>query len=68
MADLAERLGGQVRTAGSAVIGFDMGAALALGAALGVPALAVAELLPGVEAAMVSAANADRGERSPPSL
>lgn len=50
--------------AGAAVIGFDMGAALALGAALGVPALAVAELLPGIEAAMVAAVSADRDNGS----
>jgi hypothetical protein len=35
------------------VIGWDMGAALQLGAALGVPARAMAELLPPVEAEMV---------------
>jgi len=34
------------------VIGLDMGAALALGEALGVPPLATAELLPGIEAVM----------------
>jgi hypothetical protein len=35
------------------VIGWDMNAALALGQALGVPPLALAELLPGIEAVMV---------------
>jgi hypothetical protein len=48
-----------------AVIGWDMGAALALGQALGVPPLAVAELLPAIEAAMVRRLNeaiaAERG-------
>ena len=40
-----------------AVIGWDMAAALALGAALGIPALAVAELLPPIEAVMVRKLN-----------
>ena len=35
------------------VIGWDMTAALALGDALGVPAHAIAELLPAIEAVMV---------------
>jgi hypothetical protein len=40
-----------------AVIGWDMTAALALGDALGVPALAMAELLPVIEAVMVAKLN-----------
>lgn len=36
-----------------AVIGWDMSSALALGDALGVPPLAIAELLPVIEAVMV---------------
>ena len=40
------------------VIGWDMGAAFAVGAALGVPAPAIAELLPGIEAVMVRSLNA----------
>ena len=40
-----------------AVIGWDMNAALALGDALGVPPLAMAELLPAVEAVMVAKLN-----------
>jgi hypothetical protein len=39
------------------VIGWDMGAAFAVGAALGVPAPAIAELLPGIEAVMVRKVN-----------
>jgi hypothetical protein len=39
------------------VIGWDMGAALALGQALGVPPLAMAELLPGIETVMVAKIN-----------
>jgi hypothetical protein len=40
-----------------AVIGWDMAAALALGDALGIPPLAMAELLPAVEAVMVAKLN-----------
>ena len=40
-----------------AVIGWDMSAALALGDALGVPPLAMAELLPVIEAVMVPKLN-----------
>jgi hypothetical protein len=39
------------------VIGWDMSAALALGDALGVPPLAMAELLPVIEAVMVAKLN-----------
>ena len=39
------------------MIGWDMGAALQLGAALGVPARAMAELLPPIEAVMVRKIN-----------
>lgn len=52
------RLGGQLRIVPGAVIGWDMGAAFALGAALGVPAPAIAELLPVIEAVMVRRVNA----------
>ncbi|WP_238381010.1 DUF7697 family protein [Alkalilacustris brevis] len=39
------------------MIGWDMGAALALAEALGVPAVVAAELLPPIEAVMVSKIN-----------
>jgi hypothetical protein len=39
------------------VIGWDMGAALQLGAALGVPPMVIAELLPPIEAVMVRKIN-----------
>jgi hypothetical protein len=39
------------------VIGWDMSAALALGDALGIPPLAMAELLPAVEVVMVAKLN-----------
>ncbi|MFB2533089.1 hypothetical protein ACEYYA_13045 [Paracoccus sp. p3-h83] len=55
--DLAQRLGGQLRILPGAVIGWDMGAALSLGRALGVPPLAMAELLPPIEAVMVRRIN-----------
>ena len=48
---------GQLRIAPGAVIGWDMGAAITLGVALGVPAAAIAELLPGIEAVMVRKLN-----------
>jgi hypothetical protein len=41
----------------NAVIGWDMTAALALGTALGVPPLAMAELMPVIEAVMVTKLN-----------
>jgi hypothetical protein len=40
------------------VIGWDMSAAFALGAALGIPVPAIAELLPAIEAVMVHCVNA----------
>ena len=59
--DLVQRLGGQVRVAGGmncgAVLGWDMGTALHLGAALGVSPLIIAELLPPIEAVMVRKTN-----------
>lgn len=59
--DLVQRLGGQVRVAGSmsggVVLGWNMGAALQLGAALGLSPLIIAELLPPIEAVMVRKTN-----------
>jgi len=55
--DLAQRLGGQLRAIPGAVIGWDMGAALALASALDVPPAACAELLPMIEAVMISKLN-----------
>ena len=54
---LAQRLGGRLRVASRAVIGWDMTAALALGRALGVDERALGELLPEIEAVMVARAN-----------
>ena len=51
------RLGGQLRVIPGAVIGWDMGAALTLAAALGIDPMAAAELLPEIEAAMVRRLN-----------
>lgn len=63
--DLVQRLGGQLRivagASGGAVIGWDIGAALQLGEALGVPPLVVAEMLPPIEAVMVRKLS-ERGE------
>lgn len=55
--DLAGRLSGQLRAIPGAVLGWDIGAALALGSALGIPALAIAELLPVIEAEMIRRTN-----------
>ena len=57
-----QRAGGQLRVGGGLspqVLGFDMTTVLALGEALGVPPLAIAELLPGIERAMVQALTKD---------
>lgn len=57
-----QRAGGQLRVGGGLspqVLGFDMTAVLALGAALGISPLAIAELLPGIERAMVQALTKD---------
>jgi len=56
--DLVGRLGGQMRVAPSGgIIGWDMGAALALASALGVDPAPVAEMLPAIEAVMVAKFN-----------
>ena len=52
--DIVGRLGGQLGVAPSGgVLGWDMSAAPAIARALGVPGVAVAELLPAIEAVMV---------------
>lgn len=51
------RLGGQLRAVPGAVLGWDLGAALALARGLGVNPLVAAELLPEIEAIAVAAAN-----------
>jgi hypothetical protein len=66
--DLVQRLGGQLRVAGSAVIGWDMGAALQLGASLGIAPLAIAELLPAIEAVMVRKINEEIRSSGPERL
>ena len=55
--DLALKLGGQLRVVPGAVIGWDLGAAMALGQALGVNPLAAAEMLPAIEAVAIRAIN-----------
>ena len=61
MWDLAQRMGGQVRAVPGGVVGWDMTAALAMADALGVSALAAAEMLPALEAAAVTAINKQIG-------
>jgi hypothetical protein len=60
--DLVGRLGGQMRVAGRAIIGWDMTAALALARALGVNPMVAAELLPDLEAVMVRRINEKIGD------
>jgi hypothetical protein len=60
--DLALRLGGQLRVVPGAVIGWDLGAALAMSAALGIAPLVAAELLPEIEAVMVKKLNETLGD------
>ncbi len=60
--DLVGRLGGQLRVIPGAVLGWDMGAALAMANALGIDALIAAELLPEVEAVMVRKLNEQIGD------
>jgi hypothetical protein len=55
--DLVGRLGGQLRVTPGAVLGWDMGAALALARALGMNTLIASELLPEIEAVMVRRSN-----------
>lgn len=51
------RMGGQVRAIPGCIIGFDMTAALAMGDALGIPRIAVVELLPQIEVSAVREMN-----------
>ena len=60
--DLVGRLGGQMRVAGKAVLGWDLGAAFALAHALGLNPMVVAELLPELEAVMVRRINEKIGD------
>lgn len=59
--DLVLRLGGQMRLvggfAGARVVGWDMAAALAMGAAMGLSAGLLLETLPEIEAVMVRKLN-----------
>lgn len=60
---MVQRLAGQMRVIPAAVVGIDMNVAFALAAALGLDAFVVAELLPGIEAAMVRRMNEQIRER-----
>ena len=62
MWDLVGRLGGQLRVIPGAVLGWDMGAALAMANALWIAPLIAAELLPEIEAVMVRKLNEQIGE------
>ena len=60
--DLALRLGGQLRAVPGAVLGWDLGAAMAMAAALGVEPLLAAEVLPDLEAIAVRAHQRPHGD------
>jgi hypothetical protein len=60
--DLVGRLGGQLRVIPGAVLGWDMGAALAMAQALGIDPLIATELLPEIEAVMVRKLNEQIGD------
>ena len=60
--DLAGRLGGQLRATQKSILGWDMGAALAMAQALGVNGLAAMEMLPEIEAVMVKRVNERIGD------
>ena len=60
-----QRLSRQLRLGGMGTpYGFDMGVAFAMGAALDVPAAAIAELLPDIEAAAMGALAKQMEERA----
>ena len=61
--DLVGRLGGQLRATKQIVLGWDMGAALAMARALGINGLVAMELLPEIEAVMVKKVNERIGEQ-----
>ena len=59
--DLVGRLGGQLRATQQTILGWDMGAALAMARALGINGLVAMELLPEIEAIMVKRVNEQIG-------
>ena len=59
--DLVGRLGGQLRATKQIILGWDMGAALAMARALGINGLVAMELLPEIEAIMVKRVNEQIG-------
>ena len=61
--DLVGRLGGQLRATQQTILGWDMGAALAMARALGINGLVAMELLPEIEAVMVKRVNERIGEQ-----
>lgn len=56
-------MGGQIRAVPGAVLGWDMTAALAMAAAMGISPRAAVELLPVIEAVMVRKLNEEREGR-----
>lgn len=60
--DLVMRCGGQLRATQGRAIGYDITAVMAMGDALGVSRVAIAEFLPGIEANAIKAMNAAIGD------
>jgi hypothetical protein len=58
-------MGGQLRAIPGAVLGWDLGAGLALAQALGVNAMVAAEVLPEIEAIAIQAINDELKAKSP---
>jgi hypothetical protein len=56
---LAMKTKNQLRTTGFGVVGWDLGAAMTFGVALGIEPAAIAELLPVIEAAAIRKINED---------
>ena len=68
MWDLVGRLGGQLRVIPGAILGWDMGTALALASGLGIDTLIAAELLPEIEAVMVRKLNEQMAGNDAPAV
>lgn len=56
---LAMKMQRQIRTTGFGAVGWDLGAAMTFGVALGIEPAAIAELLPPIEAAAIAKINED---------
>lgn len=57
MWDLVRRMGGQLRVSNGVALGWDLAAGMVMGAALGIPDLLIADMLPEIEAVAIKAMN-----------